>query len=108
MGSNFYPVRPAETSAGESNVALANIVASKPRRTVFTSAGHFGHYFSLKYAGAAQPQSPWGQKMGERDCRGEGLPPACPGREPLLLRNDSNASKEAEFWDHVANQNSLG
>ena len=47
--------------------------------------------------------------MGERDCRGEGLPPTQrPGREPLLLRRDSNASKEAEFWDHVANQNSLG
>jgi hypothetical protein len=47
--------------------------------------------------------------MGERDCRGEGLPPTQrPGREPLLLRRDSNVSKETEFWEHVANQNPLG
>jgi hypothetical protein len=84
------------------------VVAQKPPCTGFYVRRLFRPLFSI-ILDAAQPQSPGDKKMGERDCRGEGLPPTQrPGREPLLLRRDSNASKEAEFWDHVANQNSLG
>ena len=75
---------------GATHVPLT--VAQKSRRRVFYVGRPFGHYCPLKYAGAAQAQSP-GEKVGERDCRGEGLPPACPGREPLLLSPISSAAR---------------
>ena len=57
----------------------------------------FGHYFPHRYLAPRSLNRP-GTKDGRARLSGAGLPPTQrPGREPLLLRRDSNASKEAKF-----------
>ena len=67
---------------GATHVPLT--VAQSHAAEFFTSAGLSVTIVHLNTLAPRRLNRP-GKKVGERDCRGEGLPPACPGREPLLL-----------------------
>jgi hypothetical protein len=85
---------------GKKAPASPYAVAQKPRSPGFCVRSHFGHYFPLTYAGAAQPQSPgdkrWASEtVGGKGSRRHNVPggsPSCCGAIPMSPRRPSSGS----------------